>query len=67
MTIAALLARAKETLAADAVADSAFEHGAHVTNGTHAGRVAFVEDGWVYWVREDGRVVATRPSLLRSA
>lgn len=29
------------------------------------GRVAFVEDGWIYWVAEDGREHASKPDVLR--
>lgn len=29
------------------------------------GRVAFVDDGWIYWGADDGCVHASRPDALR--
>lgn len=64
MSIAALLARAKRELAGEVTAS--FAQGDDVTNDEgHRGRVAFVEDGWVHWVAESGRVHASRPESLR--
>lgn len=62
MSIAALLERARTQLASD----TGFAQGDHVTNdeGTR-GQVAFLEDGWVCWVAESGRVHVSRTYALR--
>lgn len=69
--IAALLERAKAEVAEQTATPSPVDPwplGAFVERtilDPLQGRVAFVEDGWVYWAAEDGHVHASRPDVLR--
>lgn len=64
MSITALLARMKAQIG-PVTEREVFAQGDAVEGFTTQGRVAFVDDGWVYWVDELGAVRASRPSFLR--
>lgn len=64
MSTAALLARMKAQIG-PVTEREVFAQGDAVEGFATRGRVAFVDDGWVYWVDELGAVRASRPSVLR--
>ena len=64
MSVAAILARAKAAVAAEDFAPGTYVE-VEVAGVVTRGRVAFVDEGWVHWVEDDGAAHATPIKHIR--